>query len=88
MHPDTVFTHHVPAIDPKIPPDLLQDIKRLPSAFKGFLEHVNVGVAVFVDSARVMRRLYPGDRNDVDLGGGGRLALPGGRDVRLWSSWR
>jgi probable F420-dependent oxidoreductase len=33
---DTVYTHHVPAIDPKIPPDLLQDIKRLPSAFKGF----------------------------------------------------
>jgi hypothetical protein len=49
------------------------------SALKGFLEHVNVGVAVFVDSARVMRRLYPDDRNDVDLGGGGRLALPGGR---------
>ena len=50
-----------------------------PSAFKEFLERVNVGVAVFADSARVMRRLYPGDRNDVDLGGGGRLALPGGR---------
>jgi probable F420-dependent oxidoreductase len=33
---DSVYTHHVPAIDPKIPPDLLQDIKRLPSAFKGF----------------------------------------------------
>ena len=33
---DTVYTHHVPAIDPKIPPDLLQDIKRLPSAFTGF----------------------------------------------------
>jgi hypothetical protein len=36
-------------------------------------------VAVFVDTARVTRRLYPEDRNDVDLGGGGRLALPGGR---------
>lgn len=33
---DTVYTHHVPAIDPQIPPDLLQDIKRLPSAFEGF----------------------------------------------------
>jgi predicted double-glycine peptidase len=56
-------------------------IKENPSAaaLKEFLEHINVGVAVFVDSARVMRRLYPGDRNDVDLGGGGRLALPGGR---------
>jgi len=51
------------------------------SAFKGFLEHVNVGAAVFLDSARVMRRLYPDDRNDVDLGGGGRIALPGGRGV-------
>ena len=33
---DAVFTHHVPAIDPQIPPDLLQDIKRIPSAFKGY----------------------------------------------------
>lgn len=31
-----VFTHHVPAIDPQILPDLLQDIKRIPSAFKGY----------------------------------------------------
>ena len=56
-------------------------LKENPSAaaFKEFLEHINVGVAVFVDTARVMRRLYPGDRNDIDLGGGGRLALPGGR---------
>jgi hypothetical protein len=50
-----------------------------PSAIKEFLGHVNLGVAVFVDTARVTRRLYPEDRNDVDLGGGGRLALPGGR---------
>ena len=33
---DAVFTHHVPAIDPQIPSDLLQDIKRIPSAFKGY----------------------------------------------------
>jgi hypothetical protein len=50
-----------------------------PSAFKEFLGRVNFGVAIFVDSARVMRRLYPDDRGDVDLGGGGRVALPGGR---------
>ena len=33
---DTVYTHHVPAIDPQIPPDLLQEIRRLPAAFTGF----------------------------------------------------
>jgi hypothetical protein len=33
---DTVYTHHVPAIDPRIPPDLLQDIRRIPCAFKGY----------------------------------------------------
>jgi probable F420-dependent oxidoreductase len=33
---DTVYTHHVPAIDPQIPPDLLQDIKRIPAKFKGY----------------------------------------------------
>ena len=33
---DTVYTHHVPAIDPQVPPDLLQDIRRLPSSFTGF----------------------------------------------------
>ena len=56
-------------------------LKNEPSApaFKEFLSHINVGAAVFVDTARVMRRLYPADRNDVDLGGGGRVALPGGR---------
>ena len=33
---DTLYTHHVPAIDPQIPPDLLQDIKRIPAKFKGY----------------------------------------------------
>ena len=33
---DTVYTHHVPAIDPQIPPDLLQEIRRLPAAFTGY----------------------------------------------------
>lgn len=33
---DTVYTHHVPAIDPQIPRDLLQDIKRIPASFTGY----------------------------------------------------
>lgn len=33
---DTLYTHHVPAIDPQIPPDLLQDIKRIPAKFKDY----------------------------------------------------
>jgi predicted double-glycine peptidase len=42
-------------------------------------EGLAVGVAVFLDTARVSRRLYPGDRGDVDVGTGLRLGLPGGR---------
>jgi hypothetical protein len=45
---------------------------------------LGLGVAVFLDTARVSRRLYPGDRGDVDLGAGLRLGFPGGRgSVRL-----
>jgi predicted double-glycine peptidase len=40
---------------------------------------LGLGLAVFLDTARVSRRLYPGDRGDVDLGTGLRLGLPGGR---------
>jgi predicted double-glycine peptidase len=48
------------------------------------LEGIRLGVAVFVDSARVSRRLFPGDRSDVDLGGGLRLGLPGsGGSIRV-----
>jgi predicted double-glycine peptidase len=43
------------------------------------IEGLSMGIAVFLDTARVTRRLYPGERNDADLGGGLRLGLPGGR---------
>jgi predicted double-glycine peptidase len=43
------------------------------------LEGMSMGVAVFLDSARVTRRLYEGDRSDADLGAGLRFGLPGGR---------
>lgn len=45
------------------------------------LEQVSIGAAAFVDSARVTRRLLPGDRNDVDAGVGLRLGLPGGNGI-------
>lgn len=45
---------------------------------------LTLGIAVFLDTARVSRRLYPGDRGDVDLGTGLRVGLPGGRgSVRM-----
>jgi len=47
----------------------------------GMLEQVSIGAAAFVDSARVTRRLLPGDRNDVDAGVGLRLGLPGGNGI-------
>ena len=47
-------------------------------------EGVSMGVALFLDSARVSRRLYEGDRSDVDIGAGLRFGLPGGRgSVRM-----
>jgi hypothetical protein len=49
----------------------------------GMLQNMRMGVAVFLDSARVTRRLYPGDRNDVDLGAGFRLNLGGRGALRL-----
>jgi hypothetical protein len=49
----------------------------------GLLGDVRMAVAVFVDSARVTRRLYDGDRNDVDLGGGIRVGLGGRGSLRV-----
>jgi hypothetical protein len=50
-----------------------------PTGLAAVTQGMSMGLAVFLDSARVSRRLYPGDRNDVDLGGGLRFGLPGGR---------
>jgi hypothetical protein len=44
---------------------------------------MRLGLAVFVDTARVMRRLYAGDRNDVDVGTGVRVGLGGRGSLRL-----
>ena len=49
----------------------------------GMLQDMRMGVAAFVDSARVTRRLYTGDRNDVDIGGGIRLNLGGRGSLRV-----
>jgi hypothetical protein len=49
----------------------------------GMLRDMRMGVAVFLDSARVTRRLYAGDRNDVDLGAGFRLSLGGRGSLRV-----
>jgi predicted double-glycine peptidase len=49
------------------------------SGLAGLTDGLGIGVAVFLDTARVSRRLYPGDRGDVDMGAGLRLGLPGGR---------
>ena len=53
-----------------------------PGGIAGLRESLRIGVAVFVDSARVTRRLSPGDRNDVDFGVGLRLGLGGRGSVR------
>jgi predicted double-glycine peptidase len=50
-----------------------------PSGLAGLAQGVRFGVAMFLDSARVTRRLYPGDRSDVDFGGGLRIGLGEGR---------
>ena len=50
-----------------------------PGGLGSLREGLSMGVAVFLDSARVARRLYDGDRSDVDVGAGLRLGLPGGR---------
>jgi len=49
----------------------------------GMLKNLRLGAAVFLDSARVTRRMYSGDRNDVDLGGGLRVSLGGGGSLRV-----
>ena len=38
-------------------------------------QDLHFGIAVFLDSARVARRLLPGDRDDVDIGTGLRIGL-------------
>jgi hypothetical protein len=38
-------------------------------------QDLHFGIAVFLDSARVTRRLLPGDRDDVDIGTGLRIGL-------------
>ena len=53
-----------------------------PGGIAALRDSLRVGVAVFVDSARVMRRLSPGDRNDVDIGGGIRISLGGRGSIR------
>jgi hypothetical protein len=53
-----------------------------PGGIAGVRESLRIGFGVFVDSARVMRRLSPGDRNDVDVGGGIRISLGGRGSVR------
>jgi hypothetical protein len=54
------------------------------SGLAGLTQGLNMGVAVFLDTARVSRRLYEGERGDVDLGVGLRVGLPGGRgSIRL-----
>jgi hypothetical protein len=40
-----------------------------------FRQDLHFGIAVFLDSARVARRLLPGDRDDVDIGTGLRIGL-------------
>ena len=39
-----------------------------PGGIAALRENLRIGVAVFLDSARVTRRLSPGDRDDVDIG--------------------
>ena len=53
-----------------------------PGGIAALRENLRIGVAVFLDSARVTRRLSPGDRNDVDLGVGIRIGLGGRGSVR------
>jgi hypothetical protein len=53
------------------------------SGLGGMLQDMRMGVAVFLDSARVTRRLYSGDRNDVDIGAGFRLSLGGRGALRM-----
>ncbi len=53
-----------------------------PGGIAALRENLRIGVAVFLDSARVTRRLSPGDRNDADLGVGIRLGLGGRGSVR------
>jgi len=53
-------------------------------ALARLLQNASVGMAVFVDAARVTRRFEPGDRGDVDAGVGLRISMPNGRGfIRL-----
>jgi hypothetical protein len=54
-----------------------------PGGIAALRENLRLGVAAFVDSARVMRRLSPGDRNDVDIGGGLRISVGGRGSIRV-----
>jgi hypothetical protein len=47
-----------------------------------FRRDLRIGIAVFLDSARVTRRLVPGDRDDVDIGTGVRIGLGSRGSVR------
>ena len=58
-------------------PEKIQAVEEI----KGHFEKGSA--AVFLDSARVTRRMYSGDRNDVDLGGGLRVSLGGGGSLRV-----
>jgi len=46
-------------------------------------QDLRFGIAVFLDSARVTRRLTPGDRDDVDLGTGLRIGMGRRGSVRV-----
>ena len=48
----------------------------------GLRRDLRIGIAVFLDSARVTRRLVPGGRDDVDIGAGVRLGLGSRGSIR------
>jgi hypothetical protein len=48
----------------------------------GMRRDLRIGIAVFLDSARVTRRLVPGGRDDVDIGAGVRLGLGSRGSIR------
>ncbi|HZI80577.1 MAG TPA: hypothetical protein VFD69_13740, partial [Vicinamibacterales bacterium] len=48
----------------------------------GLRQDLRIGIAVFLDSARVTRRLEPGRRDDVDIGTGVRVGLGSRGSIR------
>ena len=38
---DTIYINQIPGVDPKIPADLLEEIKKIPAVFKGFRNRFN-----------------------------------------------